>query len=91
MKAPWILFAILLALCLVVGLAMTVAPGLGGSGVQHPEILSMERSGPAPTAPQGLWIGWLLGVLQVAFFVACLAFGMRKRDRPDRRAWYGRG
>jgi hypothetical protein len=87
MKVPWVLFAILLALCVVVGIVMTLAPGVGGGAVQHPTIPSMEQSGSRPESPEVLWIAAILGSLEILFFVGCLALGMRKREHLGRRAW----
>jgi hypothetical protein len=92
-----------LQLALIVGilLAIAIAIGLGevpdGHGRTDPvfETLQLGGEGPARIAPV-LWLGWLIGALQIAFFMTCLELGLRRRvpegepKAPWRRSlWLG--
>lgn len=99
MKLPWLLFALCLAMCAVlgyIGLFVEEAPfeetqaGPGepahkvylGHGFVHPEYPSMEQGGPgAARHSKILFLGWLFGILQIAFFVSCLALAQQKGGR----------
>ena len=95
MKLEWVLFGLLLAMCLVVGAAFvigydaTVVTESGVSypraGYPHPQFPSMDVGGPgAPRHAPVLWVAWSFAALQTAFLVACLAFGARRRERVGR-------
>lgn len=79
MKISAILFAILIGMCLLLGyVLMTEEPG-EAHGIPHPDYASMERGGDGRERLAPIfWAGWLLGVLQIFFYVALLAFGARK-------------
>lgn len=81
MKLEWTLFALLLGMCLVVGITMTIDEVEVSHGVAHPEFSAMQRggSGVERHTPAILWLGWTLGVLEIVFFVCCLALGVSKR------------
>lgn len=84
MKLPWLLFGLLVALCVVVGAAFVIeeVPAGRGHGYAHAEFPSMDAGGPgAPRHGPILWLAWAFAVLQIAFIVACLAFGARRGDR----------
>ncbi len=95
MKLEWVLFSLLLAMCLAVGAAFvighdaTVVAEDGASyhraGFPHPEFPSMDAGGPpAPRHAPILWVAWSFAALQSAFLAACLAFGARRRERVGR-------
>lgn len=93
MKLPWFLFLLCLAMCGVVGYLCffveeepyeEVAGGKVylGHGFTHPEYPSMQRGGPgAARHAKLLWLGWLYGILQIAFLVSCLALAQRKQGK----------
>lgn len=99
MKVPHILFMLLLAMCVVVGIVclieevpFEVIPGetegdpptkvYQGHGVDHPVFPSMKHGGSgAERTSRILWLGWAFGVLEVSFFVACLALGTAKGEK----------
>lgn len=95
MKLEWVLFGLLLAMCLAVGAAFVIGHDAtvvaeGGvsyprAGFPHPLFPSMDAGGPpAPRHAPILWVAWSFAVLQTAFLVACLAFGARRRERVGR-------
>ena len=97
MKLQWVLFAILLGMCGVVALTFiieerpyveTVTEDGGvtktyqGHGLDHPQFESMEIGGPGAERHEHiLWLGWVLAMLEILFFVCCLAFGARRNGR----------
>lgn len=98
MKLHWLLFGLLLAMCAAVGAAFLVAGGplpaaadgaaFPRAGFPHPEFPSMDAGGPG-AARHGpvIAIAWLFAVLQAAFLVGCLAFGVRRRERVGPIGW----
>ena len=53
-----------------------------GHGVAHPKFSSMLIGGPgAERHEKILWLGWAFGVLQIGFFVTCLALGISKAGK----------
>ncbi|NND99540.1 MAG: hypothetical protein HKN47_19670 [Pirellulaceae bacterium] len=98
MKLPYLLFAILLAMCTVIAATFilgetpvveVVSPETGevsqvprGHGFAHPELANMQVGGDgALRHEQILWFGWAFGILQVAFFVALIAYGGSKQGK----------
>lgn len=81
MKLAWTLFALLLALCAVVIYLLLLPEPPGAGATVHPLYETMQRSGDAATrsAPV-LAAGWILGLLEIAFFVALLALGARHHE-----------
>lgn len=88
MKLPWLLFAILLAMCFVLGYVLTIEEVGAGHGVVHPRFSTMLQGGDALErhGPILSW-GWTLGVLEIALFVGLLALGLRHRRVLGRRKW----
>ena len=98
---PILLFGILLALCLVTGIAFVIeetpyedvpAPDGGvqrvraGHGVTHPEFASMDHGGSgAERHAPVLWLAWTFGLLQLALIVGCLMLGLRPAGRARYR------
>lgn len=78
---PWkLVFALALAIAAVVLAALGVAEVPHGHGAIHPQFASMESGGPgASRHAEVLWVGWLLGALEIGLFVALLAFGGGRR------------
>ncbi|MCH7910250.1 MAG: hypothetical protein IIB38_11605 [Candidatus Hydrogenedentes bacterium] len=83
MKLPWILFGLCLAMCCVVAaLILFVDEVPGGHGAGHPVFDTMSTGGDGAARHENLLVyGWVFGVLQICFFVACLAFGASKKER----------
>ena len=53
-----------------------------GHGVAHPKFSTMLIGGPgAERHEKILWLGWAFGVLQIGFFVTCLALGISKAGK----------
>ena len=73
----WVLFGLLLALCLVVGGALFWEEPPDSQGYGHGELSTMRQGGTGERHAQVLWLGVAFGVLQLLLFVACLGFGLR--------------
>ena len=98
MKLHWLLFGLLLAMCAAVGAAFVIAsdpptPAADGStypraGFPHPDFPSMDTGGPG-AARHGpvIAVAWVFAMLQTAFLVGCLAFGVRRRERVGPIGW----
>lgn len=79
MKLPWILFGLLVAMCLVVTVTLTVPEVADGHGAPHRTFArSMQHGGPGLERHERVMeLGWMFGMLQIVFFVCCLALGTR--------------
>lgn len=85
----WVLFGLLLALCLVVGIALFWEEPPDSQGYGHGELRTMRQGGTGERHAQVLWLGAAFGILQLLLFVACLGFGLRGArgsSRAKRRA-----
>ena len=83
MKLPHLLFGLVLAMAasLLAVLFGTDAPP-GAAGLPHLVHRPMLRGGAGLARVESVILtGWLLGSLGVAFFAACFALGVRRRDR----------
>ena len=79
MKLVIALFATVLAMCVVVGIALLVPEVAGGHGFDHPDHPGMSQAPPGLERHQGvLWLGWVFGILEIAFFSLLMALGARK-------------
>ena len=86
-KLAWIMFAVLLAMCLVVGIALSIDEVPRGHGAEHPTYPSMQQAPPgAERHAKVLWFGYAFGVLQIVLYVACIALALRRGGRLGRRA-----
>ena len=93
MKLSIVLFSLLVGMCLALGVVLMSDAPPGAAGVPHPDYPSMLRGGDgeARLAPVR-FASWTMGLLQITFFVALLAFGAwRKVPFPfERRVlWVG--
>lgn len=79
MKISAVLFALSLGLCLLLGIALMTEEPAGGHGVPHPDFPTMLQGGDISRHDTTLWLGWVMGVVILAFFVGLLAFGTRGR------------
>ena len=98
-RLPIVVFGLLLALCVTLGVAAVVEPvasrggpepdagagAVSASGATHQRFPSMDHggSGPRRHGPV-LGLAWAFGILQLALVVGCLALGVR-RDRVRAR------
>ncbi len=89
MKLPWILFALLLSMCVLMGYLFTIEETTGGHGFVHPVFKTMERGGDGLErhAAPVIWCAWFLGVFEVSFFVGLIALGLRHKERVRERKW----
>lgn len=81
MRIPQLLLGLVLASALLLAAAawLATAPGTGASPhPEHPTLLVGE--GAAARAPGVLVLGWAFGAVQIAFFGACFALGMRRAE-----------
>ncbi len=86
MKLDWLMFFILVGMCLLLGWVMMTPESSVGHGFDHPQFDHMQQGGDGAARHEGmLWAGWLFGVLQIMLFVVCLAMGSRKPKRN--RSW----
>ena len=79
MKISAVLFALSIGLCLLLGIALMIPEVPGGHGVPHPDFPSMLQGGDVSRHDSTLWLGWTMGVVEIAFFVGLLAMGTRGR------------
>ena len=95
MKLPWFVFIVLLAMCVVVGVAfltpqvpyedVVLEDGstqrvIKSHGFTHDRFSTMRQGGSgAERHASTLWIGWAFATLCVLFFGGCLAMGMTRR------------
>ncbi len=88
MKLDWILLGLVLGLLAALGIAVAVGEIPNGHGFTHPELPTLEQGGSGTARLVNLlWLGWLIGSLQIAFFVACLALGLRRGGRQPSWRW----
>lgn len=95
-KIPHMLFALSLAMCVVMVLIIrteerpsveVVNEETGemetvsrGHGFAHPDFANMQSGGPGQERHEDLLLlGWVFGVLQILFFITCLALGGQKK------------
>jgi hypothetical protein len=97
MNIPWFIFALLLALCVILCIAFVTPQGPFGDveqddgtmqseslnhGYAHDKYVSMKQGGPgAERAESTLWVAWAFGVVQIVFFVACLLLGASRHGK----------
>lgn len=84
MKLPWVLFGLLLAMCVVVAGVMVLdeIPAGRTAGFAHPEFPAMDQGGPGQLRHGPiLRLAWAFAMLQTAFLVLCLALGIPSGQR----------
>ena len=86
MKLPELLFALLLGMCVVIGIALMSEPPENNHGVAHAKFGdSMLQGGDGQRRHQAIrWLGLVYGGLQIVFFVSCLVLGVREPLRGKR-------
>jgi len=84
----WILFGLLILLCLLVGSVLFLEEPPESQGYRHWEKETMRQGGTGERHSKILWLGTALGILQLLFFVSCLAFGvLRQQGFPQGQWW----
>jgi len=78
MKFEWLTLFLLLLMCVTVGAALLTAEPADGHGVQHGEYVAMQKGSPTPPTDRIVTLGWIFGLLQVAFFVTCMSLGIKR-------------
>lgn len=88
MKLSWILFALLVAMCCVLGYVVTIDEVGAGHGVTHPRFPTMQKGGDGLERHSSvIWWAWALGLLEIGLFVGLLALGIRHRGVLGQRKW----
>lgn len=89
MKLPWLLFGLLLAMCVVVAGLFTLdeTPPGQTAGFAHARFPEMDQGGAGHERHTPvLWLAWSFAALQTIFLVACLALGVPPGVRRRRLA-----
>ena len=80
MKLAWIMFILLLGMCVALAAAFIIGEIPNGHGFNHSRIPNMQQGGSGIERHGNIiWIGLAFGLLQVAFFVACIALGAQRK------------
>jgi len=83
MKLEHSLFALVVGMCLVMTMLFVIKPAANAKGTAHPKISSMSQGGDGQ-ARHGGWAlvaGWILGVMQISFFVGTALFAIQRQGR----------
>ena len=81
LKLDKALFALVLALCVLVGALMLVPDRPDDHGITHPDFPSLLQGGPgADRHVTVIGLGWAFGALQLVFLACLIAFGARKKQ-----------
>ena len=79
-RLPPLLLALVVGIAAVLLAAARVEEPPAAAGEPHPEFAPMQRGGDGMRrAAPVLMYGWAFGALQVGFFAACFALGLRRR------------
>jgi len=87
MKLHWILFGLLLAMCVVVGIFFVLdeVPLGQTAGYAHAQFPGIDQGGPGLIRHASIiWLAWGFAVLQTVFLIVCLAFGVPHGERRQR-------
>jgi len=80
MKLSSLVFAVAVGIAVIVFAVFSLPEPPQSHGAIHPEFASMEHGGSDIDRPAFvLWLGWGLGVLEIAFFVSMIALGASSR------------
>ena len=95
---PKILFALLLAMCALVGAVLSIqetpfieagedgaiVKSALGHGTPHAKFSTMKIGGSGETRHSRiLWLGWAFGLVQICFFVGLLALSSKRQERSQ--------
>lgn len=81
MNRWWIIFAMLLLLCTVLGSVLALTDADGKSGVTHSRFPTMLQGTDSSRHDDLLVAGWFFGALQLGLFVTTLTLGIKKAQR----------
>lgn len=97
MNISWFIFIVLLAMCVVVGVAFMVPQVpyedvvsedggiervIKSHGYEHEKYPTMKHGGPgAERHAVTLWVGWVFANLCILFFVGCLSLGVARNGK----------
>ncbi len=81
MRIPAAIFAILVALCVVVLVVLTFDERPDSRGLDHPAVKEMRLGGSAERHDPVLAWGFVYGLLSIVLFTAIMALGLRRRGR----------
>ena len=86
MKLPLMLFGVLLAMCVTIGIVLTTDEPVNAHGYAHSTFEASMQQGGSGLERHGQirWLGLAYGMLQIVFFVSCLVLGVRD---PENRKW----
>jgi hypothetical protein len=87
MKLHWILFGLLLTMCIVVGIFFILdeVPLGRTAGYAHAQFPGIDQGGPGLIRHASIiWLAWVFAVLQTVFLIVCLAFGVPHGERRQR-------
>jgi len=77
MKLTWMLFGFVVAMCLVVGIAVSRPNAEGGYGIANASHRAMLCTGSQQDDGFVRVLGCLMGLFQLSFLVGCLVLGLR--------------
>ena len=77
MKLTWMLFGFVVAMCLVVGIAVSLPNAEGGYGIANASHRAMLCTGSQQDDGFVRVLGCLMGLFQLSFLVGCLVLGLR--------------
>lgn len=84
LKLEWLLLALTAGLLAAIAAAFALGEVPNGHGYPDAAFATLQLGGDGPgRLARVLWLGWLIGALQIAFFMGCLALGLRRRLPPD--------
>ena len=81
-KLAWLLFGLLLTICLVIAIIIWTPETPGGQAFAHPDHPAMLQ-GPDGMERHGriIWLGWIFGILQFCFITCLIGLCLDKQGR----------
>lgn len=74
----WLLFGLLLAILITLGIFLSSPVPDAASGATHPTFPSMSEGGTSERHEGRLWLGWIYGSLQIVLYTFCVFFVVSK-------------
>ena len=82
MKISWLLFGLLIAICLVLVILLFIGEPPESKPFAHPKHESMLQAPDGMTRHGGIrYLGWVLGILQFCFFAFLISLCLNKQGR----------